>query len=74
MANVRAVPRGGATTAFQRSVTEIADSVARQRKLFLETARALGCDENEAAFDEKLKTVVGPQGKMEEGKPTSEKG
>lgn len=40
----------GATTASQS-----------QRDRFLETARALGCDEDEAAFDEKLKAVVGPK-------------
>ena len=32
-----------------------------QHARFLETARALGCDEDEAAFDEKLKAVVGPK-------------
>ncbi len=26
---------------------------------FLETARALGCDEDEAAFDEKLRGIAG---------------
>ncbi len=31
-----------------------------QHARFLETARALGCDEDEAAFDEKLKTVTKP--------------
>lgn len=34
-----------------------------QHARFLETARALGCDEDEAAFDEKLKAVVGPKSK-----------
>ena len=29
-----------------------------QHARFLETARALGCDEDEAAFDEKLKGIV----------------
>ncbi len=29
-----------------------------QHARFLETARALGCDENEAAFDEKLKVIA----------------
>lgn len=29
-----------------------------QHDRFLETARALGCDENESAFDEKLKMVA----------------
>ena len=33
----------------------------QQHARFLETARALGCDEDEAAFDEKLKAVVGPK-------------
>lgn len=31
-----------------------------QHARFVETARALGCDEDEAAFDEKLKGIVGP--------------
>lgn len=31
-----------------------------QHACFLETARALGCDEDEAVFDEKLKAVVKP--------------
>ncbi len=31
-----------------------------QRDRFIETARALSCDEDEAAFDEKLKAVVKP--------------
>lgn len=29
-----------------------------QHARFLETARALGCDEDEAAFDEKLKAIT----------------
>ena len=37
------------------------DKEADQYARFLETARALGCDEDEAAFDEKLKAVVGPK-------------
>ena len=35
-----------------------------QHTCFLETARALGCDEDEAAFDEKLKAVTRPQSKV----------
>ena len=31
-----------------------------QHARFLETARALGCDEDEAAFDEKLKAIARP--------------
>lgn len=34
-----------------------------QHDRFIETARALGCDEDPAAFDEKLKAVVGPKSK-----------
>lgn len=34
---------------------------------FLEAARALGCDEDEAAFDEKLKAIV--PAKPKEQKP-----
>jgi len=29
-----------------------------QHARFIETARALGCDEDEAAFDEKLKAIA----------------
>jgi hypothetical protein len=29
-----------------------------QRERFIETARALGCDEDEAAFEEKLKRIA----------------
>ena len=32
-----------------------------QHERFIETARKLGCDEDEAAFDEKLKVVVKPK-------------
>lgn len=38
-----------------------ADSVSDQYARFVETARALGCDEDEAAFDEKLKKLVPPK-------------
>ena len=31
---------------------------AQQLVRFLETARALGCDEDEAVFDEKLKGIM----------------
>ena len=31
---------------------------ADQHARFIETARALGCDEDEAAFDEKLKVIA----------------
>ena len=37
------------------------EAMISQHAHFLETARALGCDEDEAAFDEKLKAVVGPK-------------
>ncbi len=37
-----------------RAASDLSDQHAR----FLETARALGCDEDEAAFDEKLKGIV----------------
>jgi len=38
-----------------------------QHARFLETARALGCDEDEAAFDEKLQAVVGPKAELKLG-------
>ncbi len=31
---------------------------ATEQARFVETARALGCDEDEAAFDEKLKVIA----------------
>jgi hypothetical protein len=34
------------------------ESQADQSKRFIETARELGCDEDEAAFDEKLKRIA----------------
>jgi hypothetical protein len=40
-----------------------------QRDKFIETARALGCDEDEAAFDEKLKAIARQKPK-DEPKPT----
>jgi hypothetical protein len=33
-------------------------SSAEQQQRFIETARELGCDEDEAAFDEKLKRIA----------------
>ena len=38
---------------------------AAQLDRFKETARALGCDEDEAAFDEKLKVIARHQPKDE---------
>ena len=32
-----------------------------QHARFLKTARALGCDEDETAFDEKLKSIAPPK-------------
>ncbi|HZS81749.1 MAG TPA: hypothetical protein VFA50_02695 [Stellaceae bacterium] len=32
-----------------------------QARRFIETARQLGCDEDEAAFDEKLKRITKPK-------------
>lgn len=37
-----------------------------QRKRFIETARALECDEDEAAFDEKLKRIAQAKPKRKE--------
>jgi len=45
-----------------KSVTDSAAQHAR----FFENARALGCDEDEAAFDEKLKAVVGAKKRGED--------
>jgi len=35
-----------------------AGSQGEQSKRFIETARELGCDEDEAAFDEKLRRIA----------------
>jgi hypothetical protein len=39
------------------------EAKAKQHAKFVETARALGCDEDEAAFDENLKKLVPPRPK-----------
>ena len=45
-----------------------------QHDRFIETARALGCDEDEAAFDEKLKVIARHKPKDKpEGLPTPTK-
>ena len=41
------------------------DATRQQFDRFIETARALGCDEDEAAFDEKLKVIVRQKPKSE---------
>lgn len=48
-----------------KDVSKSADN-SDQHARFLQTARALACDEDEAAFDEKLKAVVGPKKGKEE--------
>ncbi len=48
------------------------DARADQHARFLETARQLGCDDDEAAFDEKLKAVMGPKTKSEKIEPTKD--
>jgi hypothetical protein len=40
-----------------------------QRQRFIETARELGCDEDEAAFDEKLKRIATAKPKLSKGRP-----
>ncbi len=50
---------------------EVAMDDNKQIDRFKETARKLGCDEDEEAFDEKLKAVVGPQPKPKAEKLTS---
>ena len=42
-----------------------AEPEGHQHARFLETARALGCDEDEAAFDEQLKGIARPVTKDE---------
>ena len=44
------------------------ESGTEQSRRFAETARSLGCDEDEAAFDEKLK-VIARQKPKDELKP-----
>lgn len=44
-----------------------------QFRRFVETARALGCDEDETAFDEKLKAVARQKPK-DQPRPTPEGG
>lgn len=44
------------------------DPKRTQHARFLETARALGCDEDEATFDEKLKGIAKPVPKPDAAK------
>lgn len=44
-----------------------------QSERFIEAARELGCDEDEAAFDEKLKRISEQKPPPSEGKPKKEK-
>lgn len=46
---------------------------AAQSQRFVETARALGCDEDESAFDEKLKKLATPRPKPPATSPPGEK-
>jgi hypothetical protein len=41
-----------------RKLSRPRDDPEQQSKRFIETARELGCDEDEAAFDEKLKRIA----------------
>jgi hypothetical protein len=43
-------------------------SDAEQSRRFIETARELGCDEDEAAFEEKLKRIATAKPKPRAGK------
>lgn len=54
-------------TRERQKISEQATALGARTQVqrFIGTARALGCDEDEAAFDEKLKAVVGPKVKHE---------
>jgi hypothetical protein len=43
-----------------------------QHERFIETARALGCDEDEAAFDEKLRRIATAKPKPRAPKPVTD--
>lgn len=45
-----------------------------QSRRFIETARALGCDEDEAAFDEKLKQIATAKPKSRPGSKSTTSG
>ena len=47
---------------------------AAQLERFKETARALGCDEDEAAFDEKLKAIARPKRPEAQAGTSAERG
>ncbi len=44
-------------------------TTSEQHARFIETARALGCDEDEAAFDEKMKVIARHKPKEPSPKP-----
>lgn len=58
MGKVSSVPLAKATAAFGHSGKKIVDDVASQSDCFIETARQLGADGDEAAFKEKLATIA----------------
>lgn len=45
-----------------------------QRERFIETARALGCDEDEAAFDAQLRVIAAHRPEKDEKPPTKPRG
>jgi len=48
---------------MDRKPGEVPDNSPKQIDRFKEAARALGCDEDEAAFDEKLKVIASHKSK-----------
>lgn len=50
--------------------SEEAGKERTQHERFKETARALGCDEDEAAFNEKLKGIVRQKPKRDDAPPS----
>jgi hypothetical protein len=65
---------GNPTVAKGDSKSERKLDAADQHRRFIETARELGCDENEAAFEEKLRRIATVKPKPKEQASTKRRG
>lgn len=55
---MRGIPKRESTNGYERESEAIVESVKSQRQKFIDKARELGVDEDEADFNERLKQLV----------------
>ena len=53
----RSIPKDSASRAYKSELNAILERAKSQSARFKEAARELGCDEDEASFDEKLRRI-----------------